>query len=102
MKREAWFDIKDNRVCLHGTLDYDHIMGLYKDLLNVLENQQTWRFSFGNIAVSTEALLLLVQLLKAAKASKVTVIFEEVPQQILLMAKAARVEHLIAAHIKDC
>ncbi len=85
----AFIKFENNRLMLSGDLDFVSVMPIWEASLTILPNVTEWVFDLSEIkSVKSAGIALLVEWLRLAKQQNKVVHFQNVPVQLVSIAKA--------------
>ena len=90
--------LKNNKVIVSGSLHFANVMSIYKKSLSLLANVPEYHFDLSGLTSSdSSGLALILEWLASAKKNQKSVKLYAVPQYLLSIAKAARMDEMISA-----
>lgn len=97
MHKEADIAFSNNTFHLSGALDFSNVMSLYAKSLPQLITSPELHFDFANVTSSdSSGLALMIEWAKYAKEKVKPIRFSHLSEDLLAIAKAANLDHLIA------
>lgn len=94
---DATFNRHDHDFVLSGHLNFSNVMSVYEDSLLLLEKYSSkWNINCAQLQASDSATLALIfEWLKLARQKNLAISFSHLPENIMVLAKAAEIDQLI-------
>ena len=93
---QADITLQDNAFFITGNVNFSNVMSVYKKSLSQLCKCPELTFDFSQLkAADSSGLALIVEWIKFAKQHNQSICFKNLSTDLLSIAKAARLDHLI-------
>lgn len=100
---DATLNFLNNKLFLSGKLHFANVMSIYHKGLTYLQKQTSVQLEIDCSQLSSSdssGLALILEWVKWGRAHQQTIVFKEVPEDLMMIAKAARVEQFIEKVLK--
>lgn len=96
MQKEANISFKDNKLFLQGELNFSNVMFVYEKSLPTLTSSPQYIIDFSELkSTDSSGLALITEWIKLAKKHHKRIQFLHLPNDLLLIAKAAGMEQIL-------